>query len=1331
MCTFMIPIVTLQKEQMSGKATLLLLLPALILLCSHIPGQSQNLVPNPGFETFSTCPTGYNGICDGYGPPWVCPTIGSSDLFNACGNPSMTGVPDNAIGTQDAHTGVGYGGFIGRWNNPANYREYLQIQLSQPLIAGTWYYVYFYLSVADSGCGIERIGAHFSATAPFQGNFNPLLLTPQVESNNGFISNSEGWDLVGGCFEAVGGELYLTIGNFHNDNETPLDPDCTNSYNYYYIDDVSVMEGMAPEEIFLDLGGPIEECFSYEIDPMHDGPIFQWSDGSEGPTLVVTESGTYTLTVTDGCNLGIDSIEVIINGNYPPVDLGPEEVTICNGDEYTISLDPDIYEYEWQDGSNDPEYVITTTGTYSVTLDDGCVSTSDEIDVIVLDPPSPFSLGEDTILCFGDEYLISFDPLLGDFLWQDNSSSSTLLISNGGTYSLTISNICGMESDEIEVTDLDVPEIEIGPDELTICSGEILDIEIDPDLGDILWQDGSSEPNYEITTSGIYNVFVTNECGTGSDQVEVFVIISPNVELGPDTTLCAGETLLLTTNESGPYLWQDNSTDNQFLVTGPGTYSLSIANFCGTASDNINVSYIPDILPIDFGPDVSLCPGEQIVLYANNPNATYLWSDFSTADSLLVIASGTYHLQVYNDCGLEADTIVVMVNDSPPQLDLPPQMSLCQGQDLTLDAAIGGVSYLWNDNSTNQQLLVTTSGTYILTVSNACGTDVDTTIVLDGGPAPLVELGNDIQLCAGDVLLLSPVFSNVDTWLWQDGSTLSTYNLTAAGAITVEVTNSCGTSFDTLQATLLPATPPLDLGNDTSLCSGETFVLTINTPGINILWPDGSTNPDYTVSTTGIVFAEISNSCGSSFDTLQVDALPAIPLLNLGQDQSLCPGEIITLAPGISNVQYLWQNGSTASTYQSTQEETIILIITNDCGFSTDTLEIIENTQGPQLDLGQDIQVCSGEIVIIESGISGVNFVWQDGSADPDFTTTQSGTFYLDVTNNCGSATDTIVVDISGVPPTPVLGPDTSLCEGLSLIFVSTADAETTIEWQDGSSNTSYAVNVSGTYILSETNRCGDAADTVLVAFLDAPDSFSLGADTTLCPGESITLSSPSTAYEILWQDGSDASSIIADQSIIYSLQLSNDCGTVSDDLNLTYDDRVIQLDPDSSIPWCEGDVITLDATQPFNAEYLWSTGDETPSLQITTPGYYSIDVSTACDNGTMAVDVYPGTDCLVIEVHNDIYIPNVFSPNGDGINDLFFVSVGPDLDVQAMDGAIYDRWGNLVYGSELIPFSWDGFFAGELMMPGVYAYVISLSFKDEQQKDRVLVFTGDVTLVR
>jgi len=856
---------------------------------------SQNLVPNYSFDTINFCPTTFGGVGPTVAIPWASATNGSPDIMNSCGNPSNMGVPVNFFGTQAALTGEGYSGIYCKFPT-YEYREYLLAPLFEPLTADVWYNVSFYVSLGDNACGIEQLGAYFSVAPPPGGIVSALNVTPQVESLQGFLSDKDNWVLISGCFQAEGGEAYITIGCFHHDNETPVDPACATNLSYYYLENVSVTVGNEPEEIPVDLGGPVFECFSYEIDPDIPDLHYTWEDGSHNPTLVVNETGTYALTVSDGCNYGIDSIDVTIGGNHDPVEFGIDALTICNGDSYDVSFDPDISEYQWDDGSTGPEYSITTAGVYAVTLDDGCSVSSDAITISVLDPPSPFDLGDDMPICFDDEIVYDFDFTLGDFLWQDGSTSSSYTITEGGSYSLTISNMCGEESDQIILTDLEVPEIEIGDDVQVLCNGTIIDIEIDPSLGDIQWQDGSTAPNYEISGPGLYTVFVTNVCGVGSDQIDVTIYDNPVFDLGNDVHLCPGDSLLLTGNNiQGNYLWQDNSTASEFLVTSPGTYALTISNACSTGTDSIVVDYSLPLIPPDLGPDITLCPGEALVLHAASPGANYIWQDMTTADSLMVTSAGTYFVQVFNACNSFSDTVTVSVNDNPPHVDLPAQLTLCQGQSVLLDAMITGVSYQWNDQSQNQQLIVNTPGTYSLTVTNACGTDVDTTVILDGGLAPAVELGNDIDLCPGESFVLSPAYANVDSWTWQDGSSQDSFVVSGAIQVFVEVNNACGSAFDTLNTVLLPATPPLDLGNDTSLCSGESFVLSINTPGVTILWPDGSSGPDFTITGVGLVYASIANSCGQSFDTIQVNTLPDIPSLNLGPDQSLCPGEIISL----------------------------------------------------------------------------------------------------------------------------------------------------------------------------------------------------------------------------------------------------------------------------------------------------------------------------------------------------------------------------------------------------------------------------------------------------
>lgn len=950
----------------------------LLLIEAHSPLLAQNLIPNPGFETLASCPFGPGTWGPTPATPWYGPTLGTPDIFNACGNLGQAGVPDNFAGNQPSHSGNGYAGIYVKGPGTV-YREYLQAFMLEPLVAGSLYSVSFYVSPAEFGCTSENIGIYFSGNDPNEFGTGVLQVTPQVTSDLGFLNDTENWTLISGCFTAEGGEQFVTIGNFASDLQTPLEQPCTNLWSYYYVDDLSLEEITEDDAIVFDLGGPAFSCSSYEINPGLSGYFYAWEDGSQDETLTVTVSGTYSLTISDGCRTGVDSIQVLIE-----------------------------------------------------------------------------------------------------------------------------------------------------------------------------------------------------EVGT--------------IDLGPDVVLCNGETITLTTDPTnGSYVWQNNSIADTLLVTAPGTYMLTITNQCGSISDTVVIDYTTAVEPLHFGPDITLCAGQQVFLHANNVGADFLWQDNSTAESFLVTTTGSYYLQISNACSSVSDTIVVTVIDVTPDVVLPDQVNLCVGETLTLDAAIPDATYRWNDNSQNQQLLITVPGMYSVTVTNACGSAADTTIVLNGGLAPSIALGPDVQLCTGESLLLEPAFTDVSSWLWQDGSSSPTYTVSNPGEVSVAASNMCGTAYDTIQITLQAAIPPLDLG--------------------------------------------------------------------------------------------------------------------------------------------PDIQGCVGETITIESGVVDVNYLWQDGSTNPNFSTTHSGILILEINNNCGIATDTIVVEISGLLPTPALPADTTLCEGMSLILTSTADAETDIEWQDGAVSSTFVVTTPGVYILSESNLCGNAADTVAVTYLEAPDPFSLGTDTTLCPGETILLSSPSIFFDVLWQDGSGMLHLVADHPGIYSLQLSNECGLELDEIEISYDTDIPQLNLDSSIPWCEGEVITLDATQTFVANYLWSTGTNDPSIEISTPGLYTIEVGVPCKTISQIVDIYPDTDCGVA-IHDNIYIPNIFSPDGNGINDLFSVSFGSDLQVLSIEGSIFDRWGNLVFDSKEMPYQWDGFFATEEALPGVYVYLIRFTYLDGSvEKDMVL--TGDVTLVR
>ncbi len=1377
----------------------------ILLFCIVCKGYNQNLITNPDFEQYTVCPTGLGG-----GNPtgivgWSNTNYGNVDYYNTCTTNPSVGVPNNLVGTQSPHSGVAYGGQI-VWFYFPFYREYFLNHLTSPLVAGEYYMFSMFISLADNTCGCNHMGAYFSELPPpYPGNINgPLNVDAQVENHNSMLNDEVNWTLITGCFMAQGGEEYVTIGNFYDDNETIMDPVCftpLTQYAYYYLDDVSLVHISPPGTYDFDLGDPVTACVEYLIDPGIPNVEYTWEDGSHNPTLLVTQSGTYSLTLSDGCSTGVDSLEVTIPVDDGPVEIGTDQYVMCAGQSFSISLDPGAGTYEWSDGTTGPDIDITTSGTYSVTLnDDDCDFTEDQVTVIVLSPPEPFSLGGDTLICEGEDLFISLDPQLGDFLWEDGETTPDYTIFTEGTYSLTISNDCGEASDEINVGFIVPADLDSLSDQYSICNNETLTIELNPDMGNFLWQDGSNASQYEIhdpghytvqvtnacgqdnasfdvtgidapivdlgqdqiicnnqlpvnldagssagdvyqwqdgssnqlysvIAGGSYSVTVTNQCGSNNDNINITVQSSTvNVSLPADQLLCSGQSFVaVNTGDTGNYIWQDNSTADTLLITTPGTYALTVNTLCGTGNDTMTLSYIPPVAIPDLGTDQSLCPSESLVLAPSNTGVSFLWQDLSTADTFLVNGPGMYFVQVSDQCTSASDTILISGSNNPPELSLPAALKLCQGDSIDIDAGITGVDYAWSNGFATSTITVSSPGTYNLTVTNACGVDIDSVIISDNGFAPQVFLGNDIRLCSGDTIVLAPTNANIDTWLWQDGTSLASYSITNAGTIIVEVSNACGTDSDTVLVSLLPALPPLNFGPDTSLCSGQSLTLSVDTSSVDIHWSDGTNDPDLIISEPGFYYGTSSNECGINSDSMLVSLSPDIPQLDLGSDKKLCAGDTIIIDPAISNVNYQWQNGTDGSTYDVTSPGTIWLIISNECGTSLDSLIITQSTDGPELDLGQDIIGCKGEIINISAGIDDVDYLWQDGSTTDQFSTDTAGIFILQVSNHCGTDTDTIQVDLHDIAPEVSLGTDTTLCDGVSLLLNAHPSIGTSIQWQDGSAAATFLVSAAGTYSLTETNHCGVDSDSIDVSYVSPPVDFTLGVDTILCPGDFIILGGPVSGGQFQWQDGSSQNSFVADKAQTYSLQISNECGSVSDDINVSFDEQVPVVMLEDSIPFCKNDILTLDATQTFNALYLWSDGSTTPSIQITSPGDYEVNVFSACAHTDQVVHVYSYPGC---EASRDFFIPNLFSPNGDNINDQFTIFFGHKISITSVAGSIFDRWGNLIFYSEEIPFSWDGTFKDVMMMPGVYVYRIEVKYMLNGQESEE-TFLGDITMIR
>jgi hypothetical protein len=207
----------------------------------------QNLVPNPGFEDHTACPNGISELA--LAAPWFQPTVETPDYLNACGA-SQVSVPNNEFGSQPAHGGQAYAGaamyaLAGSINNYVTVREYMEVPLLSPLAAGHTYAVSFYVSLASlSSDAIDNVGAYLSVYPLTSTSYSNLTVTAQVRNPAGHFLNSANWTLIQGTFTAMGGESYLTIGNFYDNANTPLEPATPNATDmaYYFVDDVSVTD---------------------------------------------------------------------------------------------------------------------------------------------------------------------------------------------------------------------------------------------------------------------------------------------------------------------------------------------------------------------------------------------------------------------------------------------------------------------------------------------------------------------------------------------------------------------------------------------------------------------------------------------------------------------------------------------------------------------------------------------------------------------------------------------------------------------------------------------------------------------------------------------------------------------------------------------------------------------------------------------------------------------------------------------------------------------------------------------------------------------------------
>ena len=483
-------------------------------------------------------------------------------------------------------------------------------------------------------------------------------------------------------------------------------------------------------------------------------------------------------------------------------------------------------------------------------------------------------LGPDTSLCEGSSLVLDAGTAAGAYRWSDGSSEATLNVTAAGVYAVTVVNVCGEITDQVEINFLPTapPDINLGAD-FALCPGDSVTLDATTAGATYLWQDGSTDPVYRVREEGIYAVTVTTACGEVEEEVMASVAGTIDANLD-DREICPGESFTWDVSTMGAtYLWQDQSAAPTLNVSSPGDYSVTITTNCETVELNAVVSTSASALPrVDLGPDTVLCPGQNLVFDLSDvTNTEFIWGDGSTGAVFVITSPGDYSVVATNECGETTDEISILPSEAiSATLD---GASICAGESVSWDVTTPGATYLWQDGSTEAVYTASAPGDYAVTITTDCDTAMLSAEVSSFAEAlPAIDLGEDADLCADEEIRLSVDVTAGAAVEWQDGSNETDLLVSQPGTYTVSVSNVCGMVTDDI---VIGQVPPIEynIPEDTVLCRGENVLLNAtSTHATTYLWDNGTTQPEFLVQSPGIYEVVIANSCEEMVVAVRVDA---------------------------------------------------------------------------------------------------------------------------------------------------------------------------------------------------------------------------------------------------------------------------------------------------------------------------------------------------------------------------------------------------------------------------------------------------------------------------
>ena len=942
---------------------------------------------------------------------------------------------------------------------------------------------------------------------------------------------------------------------------------------------------------------------------------------SSGAAACVGAPFTYNVTVTP----------------LPTTISTTGSTTFCDGGSVTL-IAPVAplqmsYTYQWNlngapiTGATSISYIANASGSYTVTVTNnaGCSATSQAVVVTENPLPTVAAITGTTTVCTGSTTTLSSLTAGGSWTSSNTATATVNAISgvvtgvSAGTATITytVTNVNGCVNSQTAIVTVNaLPAVAAITGASSVCVGSATTFE-SATIGGV-WS-SSNAAVATVSTSGVVTgvsagqatITYTVTSGAGcvssvSADINVNAVPTPTITASGATTFCTTGTVTLTASAGSSYLWSNGAQTQAITVSSTGSYYVAVTNAAGcsatSAATAVTMNALPTVAAITGATNV--CIGSATTFESATTGG--VWST-SNAAVATVSASGvvtgvsagqatiTYTVTSGAGCvsSVSAD---INVNAVPtPTITASGATTFCQGGSVTLTANAGtGNTYQWSNNTNNQILTVSSSGSYTVTVTNSVGcssTSAATTVTVNALPTTAAITGTT-AVCIGGTTLLSttatsPVWASANTTIAtvaanglvtgvSAGTTQVSYTITNANGCT----NTASVSVTVNQ---LPTAAIATVGATTFCQGGSVTLLASNAPAgmtytyqwrLNGTAITGATANSFVANASGSYSVTITTNSGcaatSAATVVTVNALPILAA-NTGA-VAVCENATATIAN--AQVGGLW---STANNTVAT------------------------------------INAITGQVTGVNPGTTALTYTF----------TNANGCTNTSVTNFTVNALPSAIISASGA---------TTFCQGGSVIL--TASTGTSYLWSTGATTASITVNNTQDVSVTVTNANGcsatSAITSVVVNALPVANITSLNGN-AFCQGGSVTLvASNGSAYA--WSNGAitQSTTVSSTQTLTVTVTNANGCSSSSAPFTVTMNAApATTITANGPTTFCAGGSVTL--TAPTAAAYLWNSGETTQSIVASVDGPYTVTVTNG--NGCIATSANTNITVLALPV--------------------------------------------------------------------------------------------------